>query len=83
MSVLTNGLIRCDALSLGLDIADDGRPVDRLSYLGPWLRSRDWEATAVPELREHASRLAARLSAEVREDGSGSGPAEFTSIPHD
>jgi uncharacterized NAD(P)/FAD-binding protein YdhS len=75
--LLTNGLIRCDALSLGIDIADDGRPiscdgrpVDRLRYLGPWLRARDWEATAVPELRELASRLAARLVAEMRAGGS-------------
>jgi uncharacterized NAD(P)/FAD-binding protein YdhS len=68
--LLTNGLIRRDALSLGLDIAGDGRPlssdgqpVDRLHYIGPWLRARDWEATAVPELREHAVRLAASLEA--------------------
>jgi uncharacterized NAD(P)/FAD-binding protein YdhS len=70
--LLKNGLVRRDALSLGLDIAEDGRtvsrdglPVDRLYYLGPWLRSRDWEATAVPELRELAARLAARLSAQI------------------
>ncbi|MEO8020059.1 MAG: FAD/NAD(P)-binding protein [Pseudomonadota bacterium] len=71
-SLLANGLVRGDALSLGLDVTDDGRavsrdgaPVDRLYYLGPWLRARDWEATAVPELREHAARLARRLSAEI------------------
>ena len=53
---------------LGIDVAADGRvissagsPVDSLYYLGPWLRPRDWEATAVPELREHAARLAAEL----------------------
>jgi len=70
-SLLANGLICCDSLSLGLDIADDGRPlsrdgvpVDRLYYVGPWLRARDWEATAVPELREHAARLAERLAAQ-------------------
>jgi uncharacterized NAD(P)/FAD-binding protein YdhS len=39
----------------------DGVPVDRLCYLGPWLRARDWEATAVPELREHATGLARLL----------------------
>ncbi len=68
-SLLANGLVRSDALSLGIDVADDGRvisregqPVDRLYYIGPWLRARDWEATAVPELREHALRLARRLS---------------------
>ncbi len=62
---LAGGWIRPDAHALGIDVAPDGRvisrdgmPVDRLHYLGPWLRARDWEATAVPELREHAARLA-------------------------
>ena len=69
-SLLSSGLIRADARSLGIDVADDGRPlsrdgtpVDRLHYLGPWLRARDWEATAVPELREHAAALARSLMA--------------------
>ncbi len=69
-SLLANGLIRPDAHALGIDVAPDGRvisragtPVDRLYYLGPWLRARNWEATAVPELRELAARLAARLVA--------------------
>jgi uncharacterized NAD(P)/FAD-binding protein YdhS len=68
-SLLANGLIRCDSQSLGIDVAADGRvisrdgtPVDSLYYLGPWLRARDWEATAVPELREHAARLARQLA---------------------
>ncbi len=68
-SLLANGLLHTDALDLGIDVADDGRvidtdgkPVDRLYYLGPWLRARDWEATAVPELREHARALAVRLA---------------------
>jgi uncharacterized NAD(P)/FAD-binding protein YdhS len=68
-SLLSSGAIRPDALSLGIDVAEDGRPisrdgapVDRLFYLGPWLRARDWEATAVPELREHAFVLARSLT---------------------
>jgi uncharacterized NAD(P)/FAD-binding protein YdhS len=71
-SLISSGFVRADTLSLGLDVAPDGRPigrdgaaVDRLWYLGPWLRARDWEATAVPELREHAARLAARLLADT------------------
>jgi uncharacterized NAD(P)/FAD-binding protein YdhS len=67
-SALASGLMRCDAQSLGIDVAPDGRvisregtPVDSLYYIGPWLRARDWEATAVPELREHAAQLATRL----------------------
>ena len=68
-SLFANGFIRNDALSLGLEVASDGRtigqdgsPVDSLYYVGPWLRARDWEATAVPELREHAARLAQHLN---------------------
>lgn len=67
-SLLSNGLMRADALSLGIEVAgdgrtvgSDGRPVDSLFYIGPWLRARDWEATAVPELRGHAAALAKSL----------------------
>ena len=68
-SLLSSGLIAPDPLQLGIRVtADsevvgaDGRIVKGLYYIGPWLRARDWEATAVPELREHARRLAERLS---------------------
>jgi uncharacterized NAD(P)/FAD-binding protein YdhS len=68
-SLLANGLIRCDSRSLGIDVAPDSRViardgavVDSLYYIGPWLRARDWEATAVPELRDHAAALARRLA---------------------
>ncbi len=76
-SLLTSGLIRGDELSLGIDVAADGRvvardgnPVDRLYYVGPWLRARDWEATAVPELRVHAARLARHLALTDSQDPS-------------
>ena len=68
-SLLSNGFVRRDASGLGIDVAADGRvigasgaPVDHLHYVGPWLRARDWEATAVPELREHAATLARSLT---------------------
>lgn len=68
-SLLRNGLIAPDPLELGIRVASDGEVVGAdghivkgLYYIGPWLRSRDWEATAVPELREHAHRLAERLA---------------------
>ncbi len=68
-SLLRSGLITPDPLELGIRatadgevIAADGRVVKGLYYVGPWLRARDWEATAVPELREHARRLAERLA---------------------
>jgi uncharacterized NAD(P)/FAD-binding protein YdhS len=71
-SLLANGLLNTDALDLGIDVAEDGRvidtdgkPVSGLYYLGPWLRARDWEATAVPELREHARALGVRLAGSV------------------
>jgi uncharacterized NAD(P)/FAD-binding protein YdhS len=70
---LAAGWMRPDAFGLGIDldpeghvIARDGVPVDSLHYIGPWLRARDWEATAVPELRIHAARLASRLAERAR-----------------
>ena len=38
-----------------------GRPSRVLSLVGPLLKAGFWEATAVPELRQHAARLAERL----------------------
>jgi uncharacterized NAD(P)/FAD-binding protein YdhS len=68
-SLLSSGLIAPDPLELGIRatadsevIGADGRVVKGLYYVGPWLRARDWEATAVPELREHARRLAEQLA---------------------
>jgi uncharacterized NAD(P)/FAD-binding protein YdhS len=68
-SLLASGLISPDPLELGIRttpdnevIGADGGAVKGLYYVGPWLRARDWEATAVPELREHARRLADRLA---------------------
>lgn len=68
-SLLSSGLIAPDPLGLGIQVGTegevvgaDGRIVKGLYYIGPWLRARDWEATAVPELREHARRLAERLA---------------------
>ncbi len=66
--LLARGLMRADALGLGVDIDEDyavldarGRPSSVLHYIGPLLKARDWEATAVPELRGHAARLAQHL----------------------
>ena len=67
-SLLASGLISPDPLELGIRttvdneiIAADGSVVKGLYYVGPWLRARDWESTAVSELREHARRLGERL----------------------
>jgi uncharacterized NAD(P)/FAD-binding protein YdhS len=63
-------LLRADAHGLGVDVSSDGalldaagRPSRVLSAVGPLRRGAEWEATAVPELRGHVHRLAARLAA--------------------
>lgn len=67
-ALLARRLLRPDPLSLGLETAADGALLDaagrpsRVLYLvGPLLKADHWEATAVPELRQHAARLAERL----------------------
>jgi uncharacterized NAD(P)/FAD-binding protein YdhS len=67
-ALLARGLLRPDPLGLGVETAADGALVDgagrasRVLYLvGPLLKADYWEATAVPELRAHAARLAQRL----------------------
>lgn len=68
--LLARGWLQADALGLGVAVDTEGAVVGRdgaasgwLHYIGPLLRARDWEATAVPELRVHARRLAERLLA--------------------
>lgn len=69
------GQLTPDPLGLGLSVGDDyrllddsGKPSANLHYIGPLLRARDWEATAVPELRRHARQLAGSLLAELGAD---------------
>jgi uncharacterized NAD(P)/FAD-binding protein YdhS len=68
--LLGSGLVRTDALGLGLDATPDGRLVslenrrgDRLFALGPLLRGALWETTAMGEIRAQAAGLAERLLA--------------------
>jgi uncharacterized NAD(P)/FAD-binding protein YdhS len=68
-SLREQGLIAPDELDLGLRTAPngacvtaDGVPSRELYYLGPMLRADHWEATAAPELRAHAERLAQHLA---------------------
>lgn len=70
--LLEQGLIATDRLGLGLQLADDGAVIDskreascHIYYVGPLLKARYWEATAVPELRRFAARLAATLLASL------------------
>lgn len=46
----------------------DDRRSPRLHYVGPLLRGRDWEATAIPELSQHVARLHGVLRREIQRD---------------
>lgn len=66
--LLAQGLLTPDPLGLGVAadaegavLDNAGRPSHVIYYTGPLLRARDWECTAVPELRVAALRLADHL----------------------
>lgn len=66
------GLLQPDALGLGVEVdagyrllGADGRPSPALYYVGPFLKARDWEATAVPELRRHVVAMCESLRASL------------------
>lgn len=63
------GLVRADALGLGIETAEGCRVVDatgvpsaRIFAPGPPDRGRAWETTAVPEIRRQVADLARRLT---------------------
>ncbi len=67
-SLSDGGWIVADELGLGLRTGADGEVHDiegtavrGLFYVGPLLRAKYWEATAVPELRRHVEATAAAL----------------------
>ena len=69
-ALLERGLIRQDALRVGLDVDADCRAIDMnglasasLSAIGPVTRGTFWESVAVPDIRVQAARVAARLTA--------------------
>ncbi len=68
-ALVASGTIVPDDLGLGIAVDADGRVIDGsgnvvhgLFVVGPALRARDWEATAVPELRVLAERTAEAVS---------------------
>ena len=68
-SLRADGLLVPDALGTGMAIAPSGAlldcnaaPSNWLYYVGPFLQARDWEATAVPELREYVKAMAQTLA---------------------
>lgn len=63
-SLREQGLVRVDALGLGLDVApngavreDTGRPSARIFTLGPPCKGTRWETAAIPEIRAQAAVL--------------------------
>jgi uncharacterized NAD(P)/FAD-binding protein YdhS len=77
-SLVEQGLCLPDETGLGWGadadgrlLTADGRPSPLIYYAGPLLRARHWEATAVPELREHVDRTAIAI-AESLATGAGS-----------
>jgi len=67
-SLLHQGIVRCDALRLGLDTTSDGAlinarglPSSWLYTLGPTRRGQLWETTAIAEIRDQAAALAKTL----------------------
>jgi uncharacterized NAD(P)/FAD-binding protein YdhS len=71
--LLACGLARPDPLRLGLDVDGDGRVIasdgaaaPRLFTVGPPTRGVFWEATAVPDIRQYAHRLADTALASLR-----------------
>jgi uncharacterized NAD(P)/FAD-binding protein YdhS len=66
------GLIQPDNLGIGICVDESLAIMDEsgvastwLSYIGPMLKGKYWEATAVPELRVFARDLAARITAKM------------------
>jgi uncharacterized NAD(P)/FAD-binding protein YdhS len=67
-SLLAQGLVRPDPLSLGLDTSADGALIDQdgiisdsLYAVGPARKGSLWESTAVPEIREQVYQLVQHL----------------------
>jgi uncharacterized NAD(P)/FAD-binding protein YdhS len=68
--MLADGLAKPDAHGIGIDVTDefevigrDGAPVRGLWALGPLVRGRFWECTAVPDIRRDARSLAQTIAA--------------------
>ncbi|MDP9177701.1 MAG: FAD/NAD(P)-binding protein [Gemmatimonadota bacterium] len=74
--LIERGVLTTDALRLGVRVTPegaligaDGNASNVIFYVGPLLKAQYWEATAVPELRVHAARLAAHLRDSLESTG--------------
>lgn len=72
-SLMSQGLARPNALSLGLDVTEDGAllddagiPSETLFAVGPLRKGCLWETTAVPEIRVQTETLAGRVAAQLK-----------------
>ena len=72
-SLLERGTVRPDSLCLGLDVTAncallgrDGSISRRLFAIGPVTKGMFWEMTAVPDIRQQAEFLAARLASLIK-----------------
>jgi uncharacterized NAD(P)/FAD-binding protein YdhS len=66
--LVEDGIVTFDLAGIGIETTDtyhvvgvNGRRANSVHYVGPLLRARYWEATAVPELRVHCTRLVAEV----------------------
>jgi uncharacterized NAD(P)/FAD-binding protein YdhS len=71
--MLAEGLVASDSLQLGMNVGPhlevlnaQGTALPGLFYVGPWLRATRWEATAVPELRQHVRLVAERALESIK-----------------
>jgi uncharacterized NAD(P)/FAD-binding protein YdhS len=78
--LMARGLIRPDALGLGLAVSDDLAVLDQrgeadrpLWTLGPLLRGTLWECTAVPDIRGQAAELARTVAARLQDAATATG----------
>ncbi len=67
-SLVRDGLIRPDALGIGIDVDAQSRTIDRsgtpnarILAIGPMTRGATWEIVAVPDIRRQVWTLARRL----------------------
>ena len=77
-SLAERGMLRPDALRIGIDVDQDSRAIgrdgtasDRLMVVGPMTRGAFWEIVAVPDIRRQAWSVARRLSNAQWVEGEG------------
>ena len=78
LNLTERGMLRPDALRIGIDVDQDSRAIgrdgtvsDRLMVVGPMTRGSFWEIVAVPDIRRQAWSVARRLSNAQWVEGEG------------